>query len=63
MEMKSYVAVQKKLLVLIYTLWKKNESFDPTKNGHVGEAHKKNSPGKTETTQGKQACELSQLVS
>ncbi len=27
--MKSYVAVQKKLLVLIYALWKKAEAFDP----------------------------------
>lgn len=25
--MKSYVAVQKKLLVIVYTLWKKNVSF------------------------------------
>ena len=28
-KMKSYVAIQKKLLILIYTLWKKNEKFDP----------------------------------
>jgi transposase len=28
-KMKSYVAIQKKLLILIYTLWKKNERFDP----------------------------------
>jgi len=27
-KMKSYVAVQKKLLSIIYTLWKKNEKFD-----------------------------------
>lgn len=27
-KMKAYVAVQKKLLVLIYTLWKKNEAFN-----------------------------------
>ena len=27
-KMKSYVALQKKLLILIYTLWKKNEAFD-----------------------------------
>ncbi|HYH13789.1 MAG TPA: IS110 family transposase [Flavisolibacter sp.] len=26
-KMKSYVAIQKKLLILIYTLWKKNEDF------------------------------------
>lgn len=29
MKMKGYVALQRKLLVLIYTLWKKNEPFDP----------------------------------
>lgn len=28
-KMKSYVAIQKKLLCLIYTLWKKNELFNP----------------------------------
>ena len=28
-KMKGYVAVQRKLLVLIYTLWKKNEKFNP----------------------------------
>ena len=28
-KMKSYVAVQKKLLTTIYALWKSNESFDP----------------------------------
>ena len=27
-KMKSYVAIQKKLLILIYTLWKKNQDFD-----------------------------------
>ncbi len=29
-KMKGYVAVQKKLLVMIYYLWKKNERYDPT---------------------------------
>lgn len=29
-KMKSYVAVQKKLLILIYTLWKKNEPYQET---------------------------------
>ncbi len=29
--MKSYVAIQKKLLILIYTLWKNNEAFDKNK--------------------------------
>nr|WP_262501879.1 IS110 family transposase [Pontibacter korlensis] len=28
-KMVAYVAVQKKLLVLIYTLWKRNQAFDP----------------------------------
>ena len=28
-KMKGYVAVQRKLLCLIYTLWKKDEAFDP----------------------------------
>lgn len=28
-KMKAYVAVQRKLLVMIYTLWKKHEQFDP----------------------------------
>ena len=27
--MKAYVAVQKKLLCLVYTLWKKDEAYDP----------------------------------
>ena len=29
-KMKAYTAVQRKLLVMIYTLWKKDEAFDPT---------------------------------
>jgi transposase len=28
-KMKGYVAVQRKLLVMLYTLWKKNEAFNP----------------------------------
>ncbi|MEO7048709.1 MAG: IS110 family transposase [Ferruginibacter sp.] len=28
-KMKAYVAIQRKLLVMIYTLWKKNEAFNP----------------------------------
>ena len=28
-KMKGYTAVQKKLLIVIYTLWKKDEAFDP----------------------------------
>jgi transposase len=30
-KMQAYVAVQKKLLVLMYTLWKKQEVYQPTK--------------------------------
>ena len=29
-KMKGYVAVQRKMLMLIYTLWKKNETYDPS---------------------------------
>lgn len=29
--MQAYVAVQKKLLVLMYTLWKKQEAYQPTR--------------------------------
>ncbi|HEX8575354.1 MAG TPA: IS110 family transposase, partial [Flavobacterium sp.] len=32
-KMKSYVAVQKKLLVLIYHIWKKNEQYDSCYRG------------------------------
>lgn len=42
-KMKAYVAVQKKLLVLIYTLWRKNETFKPTKS------LQKNTPGDEKT--------------
>jgi transposase len=28
-KMKAYTAVQKKLLILVYTLWKRNEAYDP----------------------------------
>ena len=31
-KMKGYVAVQKKLLVMMYYLWKKNEKYDPAFN-------------------------------
>jgi len=29
--MKAYVAVQRKLMILVYTLWKRNEEYDPGK--------------------------------
>ena len=31
-KMKAYTAVQKKLLIMVYTLWKRNEAFDPYYN-------------------------------
>ena len=42
-KMKSYVAVQKKLLVLIYSLWKNNEAYVPNyeSNKHTGEKEQK----------------------
>ncbi|XHR92301.1 IS110 family transposase [Mucilaginibacter sp. UC70_90] len=42
-KMKAYVAVQKKLLVLIYTLWKKNEAFK------IDKASTQNISGEKET--------------
>lgn len=38
---KANVAVQRKLLVLIYTLWKNNERFDKTYHLHLGDEEKK----------------------
>lgn len=38
MKMKGYVAVQRKLLVLMYTLWKNNEPYNPNKVASTGEA-------------------------
>ena len=65
-KMKSYVAVQKKLLVLIYHIWKKNEEYDPnyieklTKHNETisaiitTEFDKKSSPNQVEATPDKQ---------
>ena len=36
--MKGYVAVQKKLLVMSYYLWKKGEQYDPTFKKEVAPA-------------------------
>jgi transposase len=70
-KMKSYVAVQKKLLTTIYALWKKNESFienyyqlsngeELVKSSLVGfEKSLKSSPAKSETTQGNHPREVS----
>jgi hypothetical protein len=40
-KMKAYVAIQRKLLCLIYTLWKKNEAFDPQYGRTSGNAELK----------------------
>lgn len=65
-KMKSYVAVQKKLLVLIYHIWKKNQEYDPnylqkTNQNQENmttplkdESNKKNSPNQVEATPDKQ---------
>lgn len=61
-KMKSYVAVQKKLLVLIYHIWKKNEEYNPhyiqkKENKSMilnKEQNKKNSPNRVEAMPDKQ---------
>jgi hypothetical protein len=35
--MKSYVAVQKKILVMVYHLWKKEEMYDPNYKQNIQE--------------------------
>ena len=64
-KMKSYVAVQKKLLTMIYYLWNKNEAYDPNYKVKFQEEEQelyslfafekgiKSSPNKIEATQGK----------
>lgn len=64
-KMKSYVAVQKKLLTMIYYLWNKNEAYDASYNVNIQEEEQvlnslfafekgiKNSLNKIEATQGK----------
>ena len=74
-KMKGYVAVQKKLLVLIYTLWKKNEEYDPNYNKTSGndepkslfslgfeESVKKVALEKTKATQDELPCKESPEV-
>ena len=64
-KMKSYVAVQKKLLTMIYYLWNKNEAYNPNYKVKFQEEEQKlyslfafekgikSSPNKIEATQGK----------
>lgn len=40
-KMKAYVAIQRKLLCMIYILWKKNEAYDPNYTGTTGNAEQK----------------------
>ena len=74
-KMKSYVAVQKKLLVLIYHIWKKNEEYDPNylqkMNQHQeniskllkDELDKKNSPNQVEAIPDKQIIFENEILS
>jgi len=74
-KMKSYVAVQKKLLVLIYHIWKKNEAYDQNywqkKNQHQEninillkeESNQKNSPNQVEAIPDKQTIYKNELFS
>ena len=75
-KMKSYVAVQKKLLIIIYALWKKNEAFDNKYNTksniqeeeqvltslHGSERAEKNSQAFGLTTQGKHPVSVHSML-
>ena len=74
-KMKSYVAVQKKLLVLIYHIWKKNEKFDPNYTQTKAllqeelnlfieeELAQKNSPNQVEAIPDKQISQKREVLS
>ncbi len=74
-KMKSYVAVQKKLLVLIYHIWKKNEPYNPNyqleyslaqekkRSELLDNLAKKNSPNRVEAIQDKQISNKEELLS
>ena len=74
-KMKSYVAVQKKLLVLIYHIWKKNEEYDSDYieklnklNNEISvvlteNTNKKNSPNQVEATPDKQIIIENEILS
>ncbi|HEX8574744.1 MAG TPA: hypothetical protein VF677_00465, partial [Flavobacterium sp.] len=70
-KMKSYVAVQKKLLVLIYHIWKKNEQYDSSyieKRNKFPEdtsttLTKKSSPNQVEATPDKQCIFENEMLS
>lgn len=74
-KMKSYVAVQKKLLVLIYHIWKKNEKFDPNYTQTKALLHEelnlfieeelaqKNSPNRVEAIPDKQISKKKKVLS
>lgn len=74
-KMKAYVAVQRRLLILIYTLWKNNEEFDPNYHKTSGndelkslfslgfeKSVKKVAPDKSEATQDELPCKESPEV-
>jgi len=60
-KMKSYVAVQKKLLTIIYAIWKKDEPFDesyiPKKHAEEQEIKSPIASAATAVTTGKNECE------
>ncbi len=73
--MKGYVAVQRKLLILIYTLWKNNVDFDPDYQKNSGndeskslfslgfeKSVKKVAPGDPKATQDELPCNESPEV-
>lgn len=74
-KMKSYVAAQKKLLVLIYHIWKKNEEYNPDYKEKINQHHenissilgnvtaKKNSPKQVEAIPDKQIIFKDEVLS
>ena len=50
-KMKGYVAIQKKLLVIMYTLWKKQETYDPTYISSLANVEKRTSLERTQSEQ------------
>lgn len=74
-KMKSYVAVQKKLLVIMYHLWKNNKPYDPNYQEGINnyqkentlimieESDKKSSPKQVEATRDKQIINKEKMFS
>jgi hypothetical protein len=74
-KMKSYVAVQKKLLVLIYHIWKRDQEYDPNYGQKIKRSQedkidistensiKKNSPNQVEAIPDKQIIFENEMLS